>query len=100
MDTFDPWNMSNCKRLAEKMFIRSQQTIPRCIGALDGMCVTITKPRESDVANPLHVGVAIGNAYGGAVVVVVVAGICPCNNIITILKAKNAHRILKGERQM
>ena len=44
----------NCKRLAENMFQRSQQTISRCIGALDGMCVRINKPRESDVDNPLH----------------------------------------------
>ena len=54
MEKFDPWDIVNCKRLAEKIFKRSQQTISRCIGALDGMCVIINKPRDSDVDNPLH----------------------------------------------
>jgi hypothetical protein len=37
METFDPWDFLNCKRLAEKMFNRSHHTITKCIGALDGM---------------------------------------------------------------
>ena len=50
---FDPWDLRHCKDLAQKMYIRSKQTIAGCIGALDGMAVRIYKPRESDAENPL-----------------------------------------------
>ena len=52
LEDFDPWNILSCKRLAEKMFVRSQQTIARCIGALGGMCVRICKPRDIEVGTP------------------------------------------------
>jgi hypothetical protein len=37
MDKFDPWDLLDCKWLAEKMFNRSQHTITMCIGVLDGI---------------------------------------------------------------
>jgi len=54
LDPFDPWDVIQCGALAESMFIRSKQTVAKCIGALDGMCVRIYRPREREVGNPLH----------------------------------------------
>ena len=54
LNDFNPWDLGQCKALAQKMYIRSKQTIAGCIGALDGMAVRIYKPRNSDAENSLH----------------------------------------------
>eukprot|EP00951_Prasinocladus_malaysianus_P004824 scaffold34122_cov19-Prasinocladus_malaysianus.AAC.1 len=51
---FNPWSLSTCARLAEKMWHRSKFTMAGCIGALDGMAVRICKPKASDTDNPKH----------------------------------------------
>ena len=54
LDPFNPFDIGQCTSLASSMYERSKQTVANCIGALDGMCVRIYKPRESEVGNPLH----------------------------------------------
>eukprot|EP00873_Tetraselmis_striata_P033163 jgi/Tetstr1/453427/TSEL_040409.t1 len=51
---FRPFNQEDLQRLADEMTQRSGNTLPGCIGALDGMAVHIGQPNAKKVKNVKH----------------------------------------------